>query len=234
MALLRASLEGTPDIWNQWLPYATAAVAIVIAVTNVTFLTKGMQENEALFMVTIFEGSMIVANALSGVVKTDRAPMNHALCLLRANSSRLIGNRGPFQVVLRELDDEPVWKNACYTICIVVVVAGLAILISGEGGETTPPAAAETASVARATTDAAIAPVGGGADPELVKLESIEMPLYDGLLSNAATERSVLMISPGAHRGQIVQVSLNSCLYLAVLVSERALSPLLIWSLTSG
>ena len=52
MALISASFsQGFGVVFGDWLPYATIGAAVVIAVTNVIFLTKGMQENEALFMV---------------------------------------------------------------------------------------------------------------------------------------------------------------------------------------
>ena len=41
------------QVWDYWLVYLTIVVAILVAVTNAIFLTKGMQENEALFMVSV-------------------------------------------------------------------------------------------------------------------------------------------------------------------------------------
>jgi len=106
MALVSASFrDGPVGVWDEWLPYATLGCAIFIAVTNVMILTKGMQENEALFMVSVFEGSMLVANAASGCI------------------------------VLQEMDNHEPWKAAMYTLCILTVVVGLCVLVSGEMGE---------------------------------------------------------------------------------------------------
>ena len=66
---------------------------------------------------SVFEGSMIVANAASGCI------------------------------VMREMDEESGWKVLCYALCIVAVVSGLVVLILGEDTSreadlTNPPSAA--------------------------------------------------------------------------------------------
>jgi len=94
--------EGVAGILDDWLIYVSLVFAVIIAVTNVQFLTKGMLENEALFMVTCFEGSMIASSAGSGII------------------------------VLQEMDGKDVWQIVCYATCIIIVVIGLCVLISGE------------------------------------------------------------------------------------------------------
>ena len=47
------NVAGAEQVWDYWLVYLTIVVAILVAVTNAIFLTKGMQENEALFMVSV-------------------------------------------------------------------------------------------------------------------------------------------------------------------------------------
>jgi len=106
--------DGVSGILDDWLIYICLILAVAIAVTNVQFLTKGMLENEALFMVTCFEGSMITASAGSGVI------------------------------VLQEMDDQEGWKIACYAVMIGIVIAGLLVLVSGEYEDWDEPSEAET------------------------------------------------------------------------------------------
>ena len=61
-----------------------------------------MRQCEALFMVTVFQGSNILSNSLSGVI------------------------------VLEEMDGEPWWKLAGYLLCIGGMIVGLLVLTSGE------------------------------------------------------------------------------------------------------
>lgn len=64
----RSIHEQEGEIWLHWLPYTMLAGAIFFALTNVVYMTKGLQEYEALFMVTIYEGSMIVSGCVSGCI----------------------------------------------------------------------------------------------------------------------------------------------------------------------
>eukprot|EP00439_Symbiodinium_sp_Y106_P068867 s2465_g11.t1 len=61
-----------------------------------------MRQYEALFMVTVFQGSNILSNSLSAVI------------------------------VLEEMDGEPWWKLAGYFLCIGGMIVGLLVLTSGE------------------------------------------------------------------------------------------------------
>merc|ERR1711920_292138 len=77
--------------------------AIFFAVSNVTFMTKGLLEYEALFMVPVYEGSMVISNVLSAIG------------------------------VLGEMDDAPAWRLCVYFVCIGLIISGLWILVTAEG-----------------------------------------------------------------------------------------------------
>jgi uncharacterized membrane protein len=101
--LIKTSIIYEPgEVWGHWLPYCVFAGAIFFAVSNVWFLTTGLREYEALFMVTVYEGSMIVANSLSGCI------------------------------VLSELDNEPWTRTLGYGICIAIVILGMMSVFQGE------------------------------------------------------------------------------------------------------
>ena len=65
-------------------------------------MAKGMQKYEALYMVTVFQGSNIVSNSLSALI------------------------------ILQEMDGAPWWKLLGYIGCIVVMIGALWFLVSGE------------------------------------------------------------------------------------------------------
>lgn len=54
--------------WTNWLTYLIILVGPIVALSNVVYMTRALQEYEALFMVTIYEGSQVVTGAVSGVV----------------------------------------------------------------------------------------------------------------------------------------------------------------------
>lgn len=67
--LVEASIrDGDGTIWAHWMPYVLLLGAIVFAVSNLRFLTTAMREYEALFMGAVFEGSLIVCAAVSGII----------------------------------------------------------------------------------------------------------------------------------------------------------------------
>jgi len=68
--LLRHSLEtGDWAAWRQhWLPYFCVVGQCVFALGNIPFITRGLQEYETLFMVTLFEGTHIIFACLSGTL----------------------------------------------------------------------------------------------------------------------------------------------------------------------
>mmetsp|Transcript_46292 Transcript_46292/g.100664 ORF Transcript_46292/g.100664 Transcript_46292/m.100664 type:complete len:436 (-) Transcript_46292:80-1387(-) len=83
------------EIWTNFFPYAVLVGAAFFALSNVYFLTQGLLEFEALFMVTIYEGSMIVANCISAAV------------------------------VLLELEMLPLWRVTLYSMCVAMVCLGM-------------------------------------------------------------------------------------------------------------
>eukprot|EP00931_Biecheleriopsis_adriatica_P056781 TRINITY_DN33673_c0_g1_i1.p1 TRINITY_DN33673_c0_g1~~TRINITY_DN33673_c0_g1_i1.p1 ORF type:complete len:398 (+),score=45.89 TRINITY_DN33673_c0_g1_i1:35-1228(+) len=96
-------ISGHCEVWTHWISWAVLAGAIFFAVSNLPFMAKGMQKYEALFMVTIFQGSNIVSNSLSATL------------------------------VLSEMDGEPWWRIMGYSCCILGMMSGLVVLARGEG-----------------------------------------------------------------------------------------------------
>mmetsp|Transcript_105807 Transcript_105807/g.207525 ORF Transcript_105807/g.207525 Transcript_105807/m.207525 type:complete len:544 (-) Transcript_105807:380-2011(-) len=101
--LIQRSIEyGEGEIWTHWLPYALVFGAIFFAVSNVIYMTKGLQEYEALFMVTIYEGSMIVSGCISG------------------------------SVVLLDQRGLEAWRIGLYFFSVLIVVAGMCVIFMQE------------------------------------------------------------------------------------------------------
>jgi len=75
-----------------------------VAVSNIPFMTKGLQEYEALFMVTLFEGCHITVACVSGAW------------------------------VLKEMDHEAPERAAMYWACVLLIVAGLLIIQTTTSG----------------------------------------------------------------------------------------------------
>jgi len=98
----RSIHEQDGEIWLHWLPYVLLLGAVFFALTNVVYMTKGLQEYEALFMVTIYEGSMIVSGCVSGAV------------------------------VLLDLRGLEAWRVGLYALSILIVVAGMCVIFSQE------------------------------------------------------------------------------------------------------
>lgn len=98
----RSIWKGDIEVWTHWLTYATLIGAAFFALTNLIFMTRGLLEFEALFMVTIYEGAMIVSNCVSA------------------------------GVVLKELDGLESWRVACYALCVLVICGGMAKLCIDE------------------------------------------------------------------------------------------------------
>ena len=88
--------------WGHWLPWIVLTGAVFFAVVNAPYMAKGMQKYEALYMVTVFQGSNIVSNSLSALI------------------------------ILQEMDGAPWWKLLGYIGCIVVMIGALWFLVSGE------------------------------------------------------------------------------------------------------
>jgi len=92
--------DGEP--WRHWITYALLLGAAFFALTNLHFLTRGLLEYEALFMVTVYEGSMIVANCISAAV------------------------------VLQELGSLEPWRVALYVLSVFLVCFGMFVICYGE------------------------------------------------------------------------------------------------------
>ena len=88
--------------WGHWLPWLVLTGAVFFAAAAVPYMAKGMQKYEALFIVTVFQGSNIVSNSLSALI------------------------------ILQEMDGAPWWKLLGYIGCIVVMIGALWYLVSGE------------------------------------------------------------------------------------------------------
>jgi len=101
--LIKTSIvEKSWSALTSWVPYVVLLFAVMMAVSNVIFLTKGMREYEALFMVTIYEGTMVVVNCLSAFV------------------------------ILGEMNDVAASRLFAWVNCIFAIVCGMILLISGE------------------------------------------------------------------------------------------------------
>jgi len=90
------------EVWLHWLPYVSLLGAVFFALTNVVYMTKGLQEYEALFMVTIYEGSMIVSGCVSGAI------------------------------VLLDLRGVESWRVALYSLSVGIVIVGMYVIFSEE------------------------------------------------------------------------------------------------------
>jgi len=67
--LLRHSLEaGDWGAWQHWLPYILLVGTLGVALGNVPIITRGLQEYQTLFMVTLFEGTHILFACISGTL----------------------------------------------------------------------------------------------------------------------------------------------------------------------
>lgn len=95
-------VEGNCDAWDHWVSWACLAGAIFFSTSNLYYISRGMQQHEALFMVTVYMGSNIATNSLSAIV------------------------------VLSEMDNAPWWKFAGYIACILFMMVGMVLLTSGE------------------------------------------------------------------------------------------------------
>mmetsp|Transcript_22302 Transcript_22302/g.47471 ORF Transcript_22302/g.47471 Transcript_22302/m.47471 type:complete len:450 (+) Transcript_22302:179-1528(+) len=98
----RSIHEQDGEIWLHWLPYVLLVGAAFFAIWNVVYMTKGLQEYEALFMVTIYEGSMIVSGCVSGAV------------------------------VLLDLRGVEAWRIGLYSLSVLIIVSGMYVIFSNE------------------------------------------------------------------------------------------------------
>jgi len=142
----RSIHEQDASIWAHWLPYVLLLGAVFFAVSNVAYMTKGLQEYEALFMVTIYEGSMIVSGCLSGAV------------------------------VLLDLKGLEAWRVFLYAVGVCVIVLGMLVIFKQEARQKSSLAAgkasieaAEDLRMAASRSLYASCEAGTGEDPGSLK-----------------------------------------------------------------
>lgn len=92
----------TTSPMSHWLPYVVFSGALFFSLWNLIYMTRGLQEFEALFMVTVYEGSMIVSGCISG------------------------------SVVLLDLKDLEEWRIVVYCLSVSFVALGMAVVFSNE------------------------------------------------------------------------------------------------------
>jgi len=90
------------SVWTNWLPYPLLLGAVFFAVSNLVFLTKGLREYQALFMVTVFEGAGMVTNAISA------------------------------SVILLECDNMEWWRVFLYAFGLCTICFGMLVLCKNE------------------------------------------------------------------------------------------------------
>jgi len=95
--LIQATVEdhSKAEYWLDWLPYALVVGSVFFAVANLYFLAKAMREYEALFMGAVFEGSLITAGCVSGIV------------------------------VFSEVEGLDLWKVGLYWLAVIIIVIGI-------------------------------------------------------------------------------------------------------------
>lgn len=134
----RSIWDQAGEIWLHWMPYVVLVGAAFFALTNVVFMTKGLVEYEALFMVTIYEGSMIVSNCISA------------------------------SVVLLELEGLETWRVMFWTGCVVLVCLGMFMISWSEANvrrdKRDNPLGSEAATVVGGQPDLEEAPLPACAD----------------------------------------------------------------------
>lgn len=94
--------ENTAKPWASPLTYIMLFGAAFFAISNVKYMTQGLQEYEALFMVTVYEGSMIVSGCVSG------------------------------SIVMLDLKDLEAWRIAVYWLAVMLIVTGMVVVFSNE------------------------------------------------------------------------------------------------------
>uniref|UniRef100_A0A7S2N1J6 Uncharacterized protein n=1 Tax=Zooxanthella nutricula TaxID=1333877 RepID=A0A7S2N1J6_9DINO len=109
LGLLRSSASsGDWSVWRSWMPYVLVLGAVSMAVLNIPFMSKALQEYEALFAVTLFEGCHILVACVSGAW------------------------------VLRELDREAFETQSLYWMAVSVIFCGLLVIQRAVAGNAKP------------------------------------------------------------------------------------------------
>eukprot|EP00931_Biecheleriopsis_adriatica_P088434 TRINITY_DN6275_c0_g2_i1.p1 TRINITY_DN6275_c0_g2~~TRINITY_DN6275_c0_g2_i1.p1 ORF type:complete len:344 (-),score=66.95 TRINITY_DN6275_c0_g2_i1:19-1050(-) len=100
--LAEKCIGGDCEAWSHSVSWFMLFAAVFFSTSNLLYISKGMQQYEALFMVTVYMGSNIATNSLSALV------------------------------VLAEMDEAPTWKLGGYFLCILGMMAGMILLTVGE------------------------------------------------------------------------------------------------------
>merc|ERR1719436_1728314 len=109
LGLLRSSASsGDWSAWSNWIPYPVLLGGVAVAVANIPFMTMALQEYEALFVVTLFEGCHITVACITGAW------------------------------VLGEMDGEAPMRRSFYWFCISVIGVGLLVIQSAAAGNVKP------------------------------------------------------------------------------------------------
>jgi len=99
LGMLTNSIEtGDWANWADWLPYPVLLCGILVAVGNIPLMTRGLEEYEALFMVTVFEGAHICTASITSIW------------------------------VLQEMRESPWPEFLSYLACVALIVAGLTVI----------------------------------------------------------------------------------------------------------
>jgi len=103
MELLKeAIIDGKADVFLDPMPYVVILGAAFFALSNLVFMTRALLEFEALFMVTVYEGSMVVSNCVSA------------------------------NVILLEMEGVEEWLVLAYSCCVMTVCVGMIWVCVGE------------------------------------------------------------------------------------------------------
>lgn len=101
LGLVRSCIQlGDWSAWENPLPYMVVLAGVGCAVANVPFMATGLEEYEALFMVTLFEGCHIAVACISGAV------------------------------VLREMEGTDMGRVIAYWFCVASIIVGLLVIQS--------------------------------------------------------------------------------------------------------
>jgi len=138
LGCLRSSVQsGDWSAWADWLPYVVLLCGIAMALANIPLMTKALQEYNALFVVTLFEGSHMVVACVTG-------------CW-----------------VLREMDHEHVGRQVLYWFCVLFIAAGLLVIQStATGNRGLVDLADETSSGTRPLSSPSVANTEGASSVE--------------------------------------------------------------------
>jgi len=137
----RSILKQDGEVWLHWLPYASLLGALFFGLANLIYMTQGLREYETLFMVTIYEGSMIVSGCVSGAV------------------------------MLLDMRGLQSWRLGLYSLSVLIVVSGMCVIfahqrrikssyLQGEASIATEDVPSNSTSIALAPKGLVLSPSG--------------------------------------------------------------------------